>query len=1012
MKKRTVTSLPVTIRVYPQPQEIEKEAWERRPWNLPEAMFIFDTETRTDETQRLTFGSYRFIVAGRCSEEGLFYGDDLPDHDRQTLEEYVSTHEPDTVGSGYPKLRLLRREQFAKRLYRAAYNARCLLVAFNFPFDAARVACDFAEARERFSGGFSLGLFSYLDEAGSQRHDPHRARISIKHIDSKRALKGFTGAHDLDKPDRIPEGSETGKAEDKYFFRGHFLDLRTLAFALTDRGHSLETACKAFEVEHGKQRPTRHGEVTEGYINYNRRDVLATWELAEKLLEEYAKHPITLQVTKAYSPASIGKAYLREMGIKPVLERQPEFPRKYLGYAQSAFFGGRASAHIRKVAVPVVYCDFLSMYPTVNSLMGLWRFVVAEKINVIEHCQEEIEEFLQRVNADELFKPETWEKLAGFVRIVPDGEILPSRAQYSIETNDWQVAVNYLCAKNDEPKDALWFSLPDIVASVIHTGRIPKILDAFHIEASGTLQGLNPIKLRGAVRVDPATEDLFKVAIEERRRLSRNATLSKIEKERLDKALKALANATSYGIYAEMNRQESDEPVNVTCYGIDPEPFTCRVGHPDVPGEYCFPPLASLITGGARLMLSLLEYCVWKKGGTHGMEDTDSMAIVSTQHGGSITCNGTTIHALSWKEVGEISDRFTALNPYNRDAVSGSILKIEDDNRDPETGNPRQIYCLAISAKRYALFIFDQGEPVLLRKGVNNNDDRWSEHGLGHLLNPTDPEADDREWIAQVWLKIIRRALSLPVQRLGFEDLPAIGRITISSPVVLRPLAKLNAGKSYVDQIKPFNFILTCHIKQLGHPPGVEAERFHLIAPYDSDPRQWLKKNWIDQYSGKTFRITTAKFHGDRRTARVKTYGEVIREYEFHAESKCADMNGIQCAKQSVGLLQRRHVEIQEIKAIGKESNSSEEVESGLIHSPQNVYTEYPDPRCDEWETKIIPALREIPLPRLEKLSGMSRRALIYARVGRMRPHKKHQEVLVRIVTQMKKTMHDPEMED
>jgi len=62
------------------------------------------------------------------------------------------------------------------------------------------------------------------------------------------------------------------------------------------------------------------------------------------------------------------------MGIKPILERQPSFPKPYLGYAQSAFFGGRTGAHIRKVVVPVVYTDFLSMYSTVNSLMGLWRY--------------------------------------------------------------------------------------------------------------------------------------------------------------------------------------------------------------------------------------------------------------------------------------------------------------------------------------------------------------------------------------------------------------------------------------------------------------------------------------------------------------------------------------------------------------------------------------------------------------------------------------------------------------
>ena len=87
---------------------------------------------------------------------------------------------------------------------------------------------------------------------------------------------------------------------------------------------------------------------------------------------------------------------------------------------------------------------------------------------------------------------------------------------------------------------------------------------------------------------------------------------------------------------------------------------------------------------------------------------------------------------------------FARLNPYDRGAVKGSILKIEDDNFDPETKEQRQLWCLAISAKRYALFLRDRnGEPALLRRGVNNGEkgeDRWSEHGLGHLMNPTDPD--------------------------------------------------------------------------------------------------------------------------------------------------------------------------------------------------------------------------------------------------------------------------------
>jgi hypothetical protein len=1011
MLHRESKSLSIAVRVYPEPKAAEADVRSRKRWQRPEAMLVFDPETRTDPTQSLTFGSYRFIVDGLCLEEGLFYGNDLPQHDLEIIENYVVTHRAETARGKGRQLGLLTLRQFLKRFYRYTYKTRCLLIGFNLPFDLSRIAYDVTDARGRFAGGFSLGLWSYVGKTGNEGANQYRPRIGIKHIDSKRALKGFTARKKPDKTDIIPEESIHGAPEKGYKFRGHFLDLRTLAFALTDRGYSLETACEAFGVEHGKQQAAHHGIVTEEYIDYNRRDVLATWELAVKLLEEYDKHPIALQATKAFSPASIGKAYLRAIGIKPVLERQPDFPKEYLGFAASAFFGGRTSAHIRKVPVPIVYTDFLSMYPTVNSLMGLWQFVIAEEIRVVEHCNTEIQTFLDRMSADSLFKPETWKHLTGFVKLVPDGDILPTRGKYSVETNDWQVAVNHLYSESDNPSHALWFSLPDVVVSVLLTGRVPKIIDAFRIEPIGTLSELEVTKLRGAIEVDPGCQDFFKVVIEERKRLSSRSDLSEVGKERLDKALKVLANATSYGIYAEMNRQELDNPVNVTCHGIDADPFTCRVAHPDVPGEYCFPLFAALITGAARLMLALLEYSVTRLGGTYAMEDTDSMAIVATKRGGLVPCPGgslrmangsAAIRALSWKHVKTISERFDALNPYDRDAVRDSILKIEDDNFDRETGNQRQVYCFAISAKRYALLLRDtEGVPVLLRKGVNNKSDRWSQHGLGHLLNPIDPENEDRKWTAAVWLGMARRALGLPTQPPTFENSPAVGRVTVSSPGILRSLADFNAGKKYCNQLKPFNFLLTCHVRPFGHPLEADPERFHLIAPYTSDPQQWREMLWIDQYSGKRYRITTTGHHGKRRTARVKTYGDVVREYEFHPESKCADAKGEPCKKQSIGLLQRRHVRIDQLKYIGKESNSLEDVESGLVHSERNLYTEYPDPRRDEWQTKTLPTLRKIPLPILEQKSGLSRRMLIYARSGRHIPRQENRVLLSEIVRRL-----------
>jgi hypothetical protein len=81
----------------------------------------------------------------------------------------------------------------------------------------------------------------------------------------------------------------------------------------------------------------------------------------------------------------------------------------------------------------------------------------------------------------------------------------------------------------------------------------------------------------------------------------------------------------------------------------------------------------------------------------------------------------------------------------------------------------------------------------------------------------------------------------------------------------MRALAALNEGKPYRDKIKPFNFLLTCHVKPFGHPTGADPEHLHLIAPYELDPRRWLKMKWIDQYSEKEYSITTDAHYGSHR---------------------------------------------------------------------------------------------------------------------------------------------------
>jgi hypothetical protein len=44
---------------------------------------------------------------------------------------------------------------------------------------------------------------------------------------------------------------------------------------------------------------------------------------------------------------------------------------------------------------------------------------------------------------------------------------------------------------------------------------------------------------------------------------------------------------------------------------------------------------------------------------------------------------------------------------------------------------------------------------------------------------------------------MVRRALGLPTAKLPFENLPAVGRVSVSSPAVMKSLAKFNEGKPY-----------------------------------------------------------------------------------------------------------------------------------------------------------------------------------------------------------------------
>jgi len=881
------------VRGFCERHEAPKKTHNRKKAVLPHVALVFDTETTVDAAQRLTFGSYALYerdgmdewFRSEPSERGLFYADG------PGVPEDVPSRLRSIADATDPSLLVRLQTEFLELFFEIGYQQHGLIVAFNMPWDVSHIARSASLARANAKGGFSFLLWPKTkfgaivrDKNGNVVARPFRPRVTVKSLGPHKASirfvhtrsaseaetvigwirkkahrieRGFIvplwderpakdlgfverGARallDVPKPERanVERELRTAYLERHGHFEGRFLDLHVLGKALTDRSHSLRSACKAFDVKPKGEWEGEHPgwAFNRPYVAYNLNDTESTGELLNALLREYARHPIELEPDRAYSSASIGKAYMRALGITPPLERWPDFPCEMLGIAFSAYYGGRTTIGVRRACMPVMHTDFTSMYTTVNALLGSVELLRAKTVNVVD-CTEDVTAFLRSIEWSDVFEPATWKRFSVFAEVELDGTgVFPVRAPFE-EGDAPRIGMVYASSEQ-----TAWYAGPDIVASYVMTGKRPKIRRAMRIEPERDSNGnvipldtLRKVDFMDTVPVDPLTDDIFARMIEERQRAKDDASLTNEERERLYKGLKVIALATGYGIYGETNVHDESDPEDVRVY-TGTEAFDILTDAPELAGTYSFPPLACLTTAAAHLMLALLERCVRERGGTSVLEDTDSMAIVATEHGGIVPCpNGPEtwnppdgyrgphageargIRALSWADVAEIAEQFTPLSPYNRNAVRGSILKIEDINYRAD-GSQRQLYAYAISSKRYAMFeLSPSGTPVFdfeVRDGKQKT--QYSESGLGAISNPIDQKAG-KGWIKDFWRIIVSDALGIAVERPAWFSAPAIAKMPISAPATWQAFDLYNAARTYDEGVKPFGFGLTARLER------------------------------------------------------------------------------------------------------------------------------------------------------------------------------------------------------
>ena len=232
-----------------------------------------------------------------------------------------------------------------------------------------------------------------------------------------------------------------------------------------------------------------------------------------------------------------------------------------------------------------------------NELLGNWDVLTAKRVTFPD-ATKEVRKLLSTISLERCFDRKLWPRFKFFALVYPNHDIFPVRTVYNGTTQN--IGINYFTSK--EP---FWFAGPDIVASILLTGKVPRLQKAIAVVPHGKQKGLRSVSLRGMVEIDANKHSFFKHVIEQRAAHESDPALHYW--------LKILANSGSYGLFVELNPNEADNaPLKVFS---GEKSFETTSDVIEEPGNWFAPHIASPITAGGRLLLAMLERCIADAGG-------------------------------------------------------------------------------------------------------------------------------------------------------------------------------------------------------------------------------------------------------------------------------------------------------------------------------------------------------------------------------------------------------------